>query len=430
MPTMNLNRRTILALAPVEKPTVFYDETLTGFGLKVTPSRAKSWIVEYRPGVGGRGVAKKRVVIGSLNVLSPEQARKKAGEMLARAKLGADPARDRSLERGDITVEELCDRYLNEGCSLKKASTIKTDRSRIECHVKPLMGRRRVRDIERGDVDKLLRDIASGKSRRDVKTGKQGRSIVTGGKGAATRTVRLLGGIFTWAVEVGLRDTNPVSGVSKFPDKAVERFLSSDELSRLGTALSEAETVGIPFKQSDKRTAPKNSRTKIDTHAAAAIRLLLLTGCRLSEILKLRWSEVDMERGFLFLPDSKTGKKPVVLSEAAQAILADLPRIGVYVIASRSAGQPDEKPRSDLKRPWESVLRHAGISELRRHDLRHNFASVGAGGGMGLPIIGKLLGHKNPATTARYAHLDADPVRRATNAIGELLSSAMVRKDG
>jgi integrase len=152
-------------------------------------------------------------------------------------------------------------------------------------------------------------------------------------------------------------------------------------------------------------------RTVLSPHAVAAIRLLLFTGCRLREILHLRWTEVDFERGLLSLPDSKTGKKSVILNAPALAVLADLPRIGEFVIA----GEAPDKPRADLRKPWEAVSRAADLKGVRLHDLRHSFASVGAGGGLGLPIVGKLLGHKNAATTERYAHLDTDPLRRASD---------------
>src|SRR5262249_55622294 len=157
-----------------------------------------------------------------------------------------------------------------------------------------------------------------------------------------------------------------------------------------------------------KRTAkhaPKEAdrRTKVGPHAAAAVRLLILTGARLRE-----WEHVDLERGLLFLADSKTGKKAIVLNAPALDILANLPRVGTYVIAGQAAGTNDEKPRSDLNRPWRAIVKRARLSGLRIHDLRHTHASVGAGLGLGLPIIGKLLGHTQPSTTARYAHLDAD----------------------
>lgn len=173
--------------------------------------------------------------------------------------------------------------------------------------------------------------------------------------------------------------------------------------------------------------APKeaNRLAKLSPHATAAIRLLLFTGCRLREILRLRWSDVDLERGLLFLPDSKTGRKTVVLNAPAMAVLAELRRIGAFVIAGEDAGTADEKPRADLKRPWAAVQKHAKLAGVRIHDLRHTHASFGAAGGLGLPVIGKLLGHKQIATTARYAHLDIDPLRRASEHIGGRIANAL-----
>ncbi len=428
MPSIKLSRRSIAALAPAEKAITYFDETLPGFGLKIMPSGTRSWVCEYRPGAGGRGVAKKRLVLGSAAVLSPEEAREAAHKLLAAVRLGSDPSSDRAIERADITVSQLCDRYLAEGCDLKKPSTIATDRGRIKRHIAPLLGHRRVREIERIDIEKFLRDVAAGKTATDVKTGKQGRAIVTGGKGTATRTVRLLGGIFTWAVSQKMRPDNPTVGVRKFPDQSGERYLSSEEFARLGAAIVEAQTVGVPHRKSDSKHATKGGVSKIDGHAAAAIRLLIFTGCRLSEILKLRWSEVDLGRGLLFLPDSKTGRKAVVLSDAARAILAGIPRSGVYVIAGATTGQPYERPRSDLKRPWDLVRQRAGLSDVRLHDLRHTYASIGVGEGMGLPIVAELLGHSDTATTKKYAHLSADPVRRAANEIGARIAAAMSGK--
>jgi integrase len=180
----------------------------------------------------------------------------------------------------------------------------------------------------------------------------------------------------------------------------------------------------------------------IDRFAAAAIRLLLFTGARLREILHLEWSQVDLARGYLHLPDSKTGKKTIVLNSAAVEILKSLPRLGRFVIASSSAGAIVEKPRADLQRPWKLVCRRASFidnkdardsnvdqSALRIHDLRHTHASVGAAAGLGLPIIGKLLGHTQPRTTQRYAHLDINPLRLASDQIGAIISSAMNSSD-
>jgi len=166
-------------------------------------------------------------------------------------------------------------------------------------------------------------------------------------------------------------------------------------------------------------------RTIIDPFAAAAIRLLILTGARLREILKLKWQHVDLERGLFLLPDSKTGAQSIILNAPALAVLSELKRVGAHVIASQSAGTEREKPRADLNRPWRSIAKRAGLAGLRLHDLRHSFASVGAGAGLGLPIIGKLLGHARASTTQRYAHLDTDPLRRASDHIGARLVAAL-----
>jgi integrase len=169
----------------------------------------------------------------------------------------------------------------------------------------------------------------------------------------------------------------------------------------------------------------ENRQTVLAPHAVAALRLLIFTGCRLGEILHLRWSDVDFERGMLHLADSKTGKKSVVLNAPALAVLDAIPRVGDFVIAGQSRSGKPERPRSDLKKPWSAIRRHAGLEGLRIHDLRHSFASVGAGAGLGLPIVGKLLGHTQASTTQKYAHLDNDPLRRASNAIGATIAAAM-----
>jgi integrase len=249
--------------------------------------------------------------------------------------------------------------------------------------------------------------------------------------GAANRAAAVVSAVWTWAArrdEVALAD-NPARGIERYPEQAKERFLTSAELSRLGDALRDAETIGLPWAVDEngpraKHLAkPEKRRVKVDPFAVAAIRLLILTGARLREILDAQWSQVDLERGVIFLADSKTGKKPIYLSAAAQAVLAALPHIegNPHLIAGAREGAP----RADLKKPWAAVKRAAGLEGVRLHDLRHSFASFGAGASLGLPIIGKLLGHSQVATTHRYAHLDADPLRRAVDTIGATISAAM-----
>ncbi len=439
MPTTKLTKRAIEAIKPGSERVFWYDSELKGFGLKVEPSGVMTWLVEYRAGAGGRVAKKRRLTLGKHGALTPDEARQLAKDALAKVHAGEDPAATKAERKAAKTVAEMCDDYLADAArgniitkrgAVKKASTLVSDRGRIARHIKPLLGRKLVRDVTIGDIERFLRDVANGKTATDVKTKKQGRAIVTGGKGTATRTVRLLGGIFSYAIERGMRADNPTHGVRKYADGQGARFLNSDELQRLGQALKEAETIGLPWTtQADAPGAKhlprqaENRRTIISVHATAAIRLLILTGCRLGEILSLQWRHVDSERGLLLLPDSKTGAKTIILSAPAMEVLAGIPRIEGcdYVIAGEKPGQP----RSDLKRPWAMIRRAAGLNDIRLHDLRHTYASHGAAAGMGLTVVGRLLGHADVKTTNRYSHFDADPLRRAANAIGSTLAAAM-----
>lgn len=437
MATARLTKRTIDTIKPALTEFSIWDEEVSGFGIRVRPSGAMSYLAMYR--TGGRNSPLRKVTLGSVGKLTVEEARAAARKILAKAELGEDVAEQLATARKAETIAELCDLYFREagrGVLIgkrgrpKKASTLTSDRGRIARHIKPLLGRKTVQEVTKADIERFLRDVASGKTATDVRTKKHGRAIVRGGQGTATRTVRLLGGIFTYAVELGMRSDNPVHGVRKFADGQGERFLSSEELMRLGEALREAETVGIPWDTKPDAPGakhlprnPDDRRTRLSPHATAAIRLLILTGLRLREALSLRWSDVDLERGLLFLPDSKTGKRTVVLGEAAMALLGTVPRIErcPYVFA----GEKPDRPRSDLKRPWAIVTRAARLEGVRLHDLRHTFASHGAAAGMGLTVVGRLLGHADVKTTNRYSHFDTGPLRRAADAAGAPIAAAL-----
>jgi integrase len=409
-----LTKTVIDGLAASGSDRVVWCGELPGFGVRVRPSGSKTFVVMYR--TGGRSSTVRKVTIGRVDKITTEIARAEARRILASAELGIDVGAQKAAKNAEMTVAQLCDLYLAEGAGLKKASTLVSDRSRIERHIKPLIGKKRIGDITRADMDRLLRDIAAGKTARDEKGNKpRSRSIVRGGKGAATRTLRQLGGLFTWAIHQGYLNSNPCYGVKLYPDGKGDRFLSSAELQRLGDTLRLAETEGLPSE------ADPGNRDAISLFVLAAIKLLILTGCRRGEILNLRWSEVDLENELLLLADSKTGAKKVWLTAPALEVLSSLPRLGEYVIA----GADPNKPRPDIDRPWHRIRRYAGLQGLRLHDLRHSYASVGAASGMGLPVIGKLLGHASPATTNRYAHLADDPVRVAGERIAETIAAAM-----
>jgi integrase len=247
----------------------------------------------------------------------------------------------------------------------------------------------------------------------------------------ANRALAIVSAIWNWAArrdEVAFSD-NPARAIERYPETGRERYLTGEELARLGDVLREGEAIGLPYSVDETKPTAKHApkadrrRSKLDPFAVAAIRLLILTGARLREILDAKWTQLDLERGVLFLADSKTGRKPLYLSAAAQAVLFEVPRVkgNPYIIAGALEGAP----RADLSKPWRAVKRAADIEGVRIHDLRHSFASFGAGASLGLPIIGKLLGHSQAATTHRYAHLDADPLRRAVETIGNTIAAAM-----
>ncbi len=214
--------------------------------------------------------------------MTVDEAREAARKVLAKAELGEDVAEQKAKERAEKTMADLCDLYVAEGCELKKASTLKSDRGRIERHIKPLLGTKRIGKITSADIEKFMRDVANGKTAVDVKTGKHGRAIVTGGKGTATRTVRLLGGIFSFAIRQRMLKTNPAHGIAKFADKRNERFLSTEELIRLGASIRLAETDGLPWEVNEnhpkaKHVAKEKRATTMSPHVAGAMRLLLFT---------------------------------------------------------------------------------------------------------------------------------------------------------
>lgn len=412
-----LTKTLVDKLQPRDKEYFVWCGKLAGFGVRIWPTGRKVFVVQYR--AGGRDAPTRRKSMGVYGTVTTEEARKAAETYLASAHLGNDLIAKERQARTEMTVNQLCDDYILNGMTHKKPSTIKTDLGRINGHIRPLIGKKKISSLTLRDVERLLRDVASGKTARDIRTEK-GRSIITGGKGTATRTVRLLGGIFTYALSHGLVEANPCAGVGVYKDGSMERFLGQAELDSLAKTLEEAETVGLPWTlrttaKTKHRPKTENMREIMSPHVTGAIRLLLLTGCRLREILHLRWNEVDLERGLLNLPDSKTGRKTVYLSNAAIDVLDRLPRAGTYVVA----GDNPSKPRADLKRPWKRISEHAGIADVRIHDLRHTFASIGAAQGLSLQVIGKLLGHKSPETTARYAHLTEDPLKRALNQMSE-----------
>jgi integrase len=409
MTSQRISKRTIATLESSEREFTVWDDTVTGFGVRVRPSGARSYVVVYRAGPG-RGAPVRRFTIAEVGKITPERARARAKVILAEVAHGRDPANQKTAERGTPTVDEVADRFLADHVRAKrKLGTAEFYRDILDRIVKPALGTTKADKLTRTQVGKLHSSLADTPFQ-------------------ANRVLAVLGSMYSFAGRAGIvpESTNPARGIDRFKESRRERFLMGEELERLGSAIREAETVGIPWtideSKPNARHVPRTKRsTRIATSAAAAIRLLLFTGCRLREILYLRWEHVDFERSCLFLPDSKTGRKTVILSAPALSVLNRLERLGPYVIP----GDNPEQPRHDLKRPWAAITNRAGLTGVRLHDLRHTYASFGASGGLGLPIIGRLLGHVQVATTARYAHLDNDPLRRASDAIANRIATAL-----
>jgi integrase len=356
------------------------------------------------------------VAIGNHGRLSPAEARSEAKAILGAVEKGIDPIKLRRSARAARTFRQVADEFMVHHVAAKrKARTHDTYRDVLEKHIFPALKNCRIINLTRGDLVRLHRGMQATPS-------------------AANRALAVVSSIWNWAArrEEVSAEANPCRGIERYSERRSQRFLTAEELSRLGDALRLAETTGLPWAVNEAKPnakhAPKPDKRYrvLDPFAIAAVRLLLLTGARLREILHVQWVQVDLERGIIHLPDSKTGAKPIYLSTAAQTILAGLPRIvgNPHIIP----GMRDGAPRADLKKPWAALIEVAGLPGLRIHDLRHSFASFGAGASLGLPIIGKLLGHAQAATTHRYAHLDADPMRRAVEAIGTTISAALEGK--
>jgi integrase len=406
MPIAKLTKRAIDALVPKAKRCTWWDTEISGFGLRLTPGGEGTYVLKYR-----FDHAQRWFTIGRHgSPWTPESARRQAFRILGDVARGIDPALQKQGGREAITFGELCDLYLAEGVTHKKASTIRADRGRIEHHLKPLIGKRRVKSIGRDDVERLLVDVANGRTAKVLEPGERPPgSTPTGGKGVAARCVELLGTLFAFAVARKLRTDNPARGVKRPKSRKHERFLSEAEIARLATALDEETRRSGPF-------------------PSTAIKLLMLTGCRRSEILHLQWPHVDFTQQCLRLPDSKTGAKVVYLNAPALALLQELPRLecNPHVIAGDRQGAH----LIGIDKIWFRIRGNAGLADVRLHDLRHSFASIGAIGGLSLPVIGALLGHKHTATTARYAHLSADPLRAANEAVGARIAAAMKQPMG
>ncbi len=386
MAKARLTKKSVEAIEPAEKEIILWDADLTGFGCKVTPKGRRIYFCYYRT----KGGQQRRPTIGRHDPLTCDEARNIARQMLADVATGGDPSAQRQEHRLGATLAGLSERYLSEHARVKKKpGSVAEDERNLSNHILPALGQKKLSDLTRSDVARFHQSM----HRKP---------------GAANRCIALLSKMFNLAELWELRSdgSNPCRHIQKFPERKIERYLSPEEMGHLGKVLADSEAQGFE-----------------KLSVIAAIQLLILTGCRRNEILTLQWDHVDLDHNCLRLPDSKTGSKVVYLNGAAREVLGRLEHLesNPYVIIGAKRGTH----LVNIEKPWRRIRDRAGLHDVRLHDLRHSFASIGAAAGLGLPMIGALLGHKEASTTQRYAHLAADPLRQANELIGEHIATAL-----
>lgn len=387
LPMPKLTKRLLENAEVRERDYFIFDDELPGFGLRVMPSGRKIFVLQYRAGTKSR-----RCTIGPYPVMTPESARTQATKILAAVRGGQDPVGEKRARALSPTVKDLAARYEKEHCALHiKPSTRENYKLLLKKYILPAIGHIKVTDVTRADIANLHHSMS------DRPTN-------------ANRMLEVVSKMFNLAELWGWRadGTNPRRHIKKYKENKRDRYLTIDEIKRLGEALHMAEEANLA-----------------SIYAIAAFRLLVLTGARLNEIQTCKWEYVCIDQNLIRLPDSKTGPRFIHLGRTATLVLRNIPRKegNPYVICSDHF--PGEHVH-DLQKTWQMLRGWAGLKDVRIHDLRHTFASSAVGMGMSLPIIGKMLGHTQTQTTARYAHLAVSPVLDAatevTGHLGELLA--------
>jgi integrase len=378
---MKLSKRIIDSAKAKTKDYFIWDSQLKGFGLRIFKTGRKSYMVQYR--AGGRT---RRMTIGAHGNLTPDEARKEAKRLLSDVAFGGNPSEEKRMFRDAPLLRDVCDRFVKEHVEVHlKPNTQRQYKIAVEQHIKPKLGMYKVEVLTRADAAKFNHSLK-------------------GTPTLANRIMAALSKIMTLCEEWGLRQqgTNPCRYVKKYKENKRERYLSADELERLGKTLRHCEAEGLET-----------------PWVVAAFELLILTGARLSEIQFLKWEYVT--EGCLMLPDSKTGAKKVYLGPDAQQVLTGLQRKqgNPYVIAGKHKGEA----MNDLQKPWRRIRKRAKLEDVRIHDLRHTYASIMVSAGHSLPTIGKMLGHAQPQTTARYAHLADAAMHEVADSVSEKINS-------
>ena len=381
---MRLTKRTVDSIKPSDKAFIIWDTEMGGFGIKISPSGRKAYVVQYR--ISRKSRKTRRMTLGAHGTISCEQARTKAKNLLGQAAFGENPLREKDEMKTAMLTSELLDMFYNEHVMPKLAvRTQEAYNSIIQKKLPKAFLGLPIKDVTRQDVARLHHSL------REIPT-------------SANKVLAMLSKFFNWSEKFGYRadHSNPCRHVEKYKEKPRQRFLSPEEQKRLWHALDDAE-----------------KHTTATIYSIAALRVISLTGARLREVLNLKWDYVDLNRKVLNLPESKTGAKTIYLNDAASEIIQNIPQQldNEFVFCGIRAGQPIK----ELQKAWQRIRSSSNLEDVRIHDLRHTFASVAVMNGMSLPLIGALLGHSQPRTTARYAHLAADPLRKAAEQIGQQL---------
>jgi integrase len=379
-----ITKRLIDATTPGDKDIFIRDSAINGFICKITPKGRKVYMLYYRTNEG----RERRPAIGTHGNITCDEARQKALIWCAEIAKGNDPSLNKKLEKTYLTISDLALRYIEEHALIhKKAASAKKDQSSLRNYILPTIGKIGIKSLTSKDIYKLHYSLRQ--------------TPIT-----ANRCLALLSKMLNLSEKWGIRaDASSLCRhIKKYPENKRERFLSNSEIEKLFAVLKEAE----------------HNKTELPS-AIAAIRLLLLTGCRFSEIITLKWEYLDIPSFRINFPDSKTGKKTTYISPYVAEILSHIKQQpnNPYVICGTIEG----KHLVNLCKPWYRIRKLAGLSEVRLHDLRHSFASIAAADGLSLPIIGALLGHSQVSTTARYAHLVGEPLQKAANSIGDRIKA-------
>lgn len=399
-----LTKRTIDAIKlNLRRDTFLWDGELRGFGIRVKPSGTKSFIIQYR-NLEGRT---RRCVVGQYGVLTVDQARDLAQKKLAAVIDGADPSAERHAIRQGLTISALCDWYLTEAEAGRligrnrrpiKASSLSGDRSRIQLHIKPLIGNRFVSQLKLADIERMQGDIAAGRTVLSRKTGRGGQTA--GGIGVAARAISTLRSLLNHARRLGLIEVSPATGVRIMASQKMKRYLSAGEIRHLGKVMAQMEREGE------------------HPTGLAAIRVMLLTGFRRMEVLAMRKEWVQPDDNLVRFPDTKSGPQMRVAGDAAMTCLEEQakPSLSPYVFPADWG----EGHFIGVVRVLDRVCARSGLDDVTPHTLRHSFASMAAGQGFSELTISGLLGHAPRGVTQRYVHLDTALIIAADQVAAEI----------